>query len=190
MGITTLSLERINKHLQPNSNILIIGCQNLYNAENYGQIAANYFRDLGHTVKDIDIYECNECQIADLRENWKASPEYDLVLQHGTVEHIDGGLYEPLKNLHESCKAGGIMIHENPKAGNWPGHGQHYFTKGFWSALADVCIYEVHELTEEPAMGNDTDGWNVCCVLRKSSDSKFITEEQFNKIYDQHIKSK
>lgn len=190
MGITALSLERINKHLQPNSNILIIGCQNLYNAENYGQIAANYFRALGHTVKDIDIYECNGCQIADLREDWQATPTFDLVLQHGTIEHIDGGLYQPLLNMHNSCKVDGFMIHENPKTNNWPGHGQHYFTKDFWSALADACIYEVHELTEEPAMGNEVDGWNVCCVLRKSPDSKFISEDQFNEIYKKHIKSK
>lgn len=190
MGITHDSLNRLNKHLKPNSNILIIGCQNLYDNEHYGQIAADYFRSLGHTVKDIDIYECNGCEIADLREDWKAKAEFDLVLQHGTIEHVEGGLYIPLKNLHEACKIGGIMIHENPHTGNWPLHGQYYFTKEFWVELAKVCKYEVIEIAEEPAMGNTKDGWNVCAVLRKKSDSVFITEIQFNKIYNEHIFAK
>lgn len=190
MGITQKSLDRLLPHLQPNSNILIIGCQNLYNTENYGEIAANYFKLLGHRVKDIDIYKCNGCQIADLRDDWKANSGFDLVLQHGTIEHIDGSLYQPLKNLHESCKVGGVMIHENPKTCNWPGHGQHYFTKEFWIELSKTCNYELIEVSEEPAMGNETDGWNICAVLRKLSDSKFIAEEQFNQIYKQYIKSK
>lgn len=190
MGITALSLDRINKYLQPNSNILIIGCQNLYNADNYGEIAANYFRELGHTVNDIDIYECNGCQIADLRDDWKAVAEFDLVLQHGTIEHIDGGLYQPFKNIHESCKAKGIMIHENPKTRNWPKHGQHYFTEEFYSQLAYESDYRILELTEEAAMGNVTDGWNISCVLYKIHDSDFMTEEEFNVIYNLYIKSK
>jgi hypothetical protein len=189
MGITKLSLDRLQPYLKPNSNILIIGCQNLYNEDNYGEIAANYFKQLGHTVTDIDIYECNGCQIADLRDAWKDNPVFDLMLQHGTIEHIDGGLHQPLKNLHESCKIGGIMIHENPKTGNWPGHGQHYFTKDFWVDLADECIYEVFEVTEEPAMGNITDGWNISCVLRKSADSIWIDEKEFDKVYKHHVKT-
>lgn len=190
MGITKLSLDRIEKYLHPNSQILIIGCQNLYNSENYGEIAQDYFRSLGHTVKSIDIYECNGADIADLRDNLQWQPEYDLVLQHGTIEHVDGSLYWPLKNIHDACKCLGMMIHENPKTGNWPEHGQHYFTNQFWSYLTDSCIYEICELTEEPAMGNYIDGWNVSCVLKKVSNENFISEDQFNEIYSQHIKSK
>lgn len=190
MGITQDSLSRLNKHLQPKSNILIVGCQNLYDTEHYGQIAADYFRELGHVVKDIDIYECNGCQIADLREDWKAEAEFDFILQHGTIEHVDGSLYQPLKNLHESCKVGGIMIHENPETSSWIDHGEHYFTKDFWIELAKDCKYEVLEITEEAAMGNVTDGWNVCCVLHKPYNSQFPTETKFNKIYNEHIQPK
>lgn len=190
MGITATSLERINKHIKPTDKLLIIGCQNLYNPENYGEIAAKYYRDRGHTVKDIDIYECNGCQIADLREDWNANQLFDMVLQHGTIEHVDGGLYQPLKNLHDSCVVGGILIHENPKTGNWPGHGQHYFTKYFWDNFAKLVGYDVLELTEEAAMCNVIDGWNVSCVLRKVSDREFISEDQFKPVYNSYIKSK
>ena len=158
--------------------------------ENYGEIAANYFKMAGHVVKDIDIYECNGCQIADLRDDWRAEPYFDMVFQHGTIEHIDGGLYQPLKNLHESCLIGGLMIHENPLTNNWPLHGKHYFTKDFWTAFADRCNYEVHELTEEASMGNYVDGWNVSCVLKKTADSVWLSEKEFDKIYKLYIKSK
>lgn len=190
MGITSLSLERINRHLKPNNNLLIIGCQNLYDAEHYMQVAHPYFESLGHTVRSIDILGCNGSDVADLRNDLNFEPVYDIVNDCGSKEHIDGSLYQPLLNIHNACNIGGVMIHENPKTGNWSGHGQHYFTKEFWVALADACVYEVHELTEEPAMGNVTDGWNVSCVLRKSKDSKFITEAKFKKIYDAHIFSK
>lgn len=188
MGITQISLNRINQFINPDDSILIIGCQNLYNADNYGEIAAEYFKLLGHRVKDIDIYECNGCQIADLRQDWNAKPEFDIVLQHGTIEHVYGSLYTPLLNIHNSCKKGGYMIHENPMTGNWPEHGQHYFTSDFWNALAEACGYMVLENIEEVAMGNVIDGWNVSCVLEHSG-GKFISKTVFNKIYNQYIKS-
>lgn len=187
MGITQLSLTRINQHIKPTDKLLIIGCQNLYNADNYGEIAAQYFRELGHTVKDIDIYECNGCEIADLREDWQAKAEFDMVLDHGTCEHIDGSLYAPLLNIHNSCKVGGIMIHENPLTGNWPGHGQHYFTPEFWENFAKLVGYELIENTTEAAMGNIVDGWNAVCVMQKLPESKFPSEKKFNELYKKHI---
>lgn len=186
MGITNLSLQRLNKYLKPNSNILILGCQNLYNVENYGEVAHSYFVNKGHSVRTIDILGCQGSEIADLRDNLKLNPEFDLVLQHGTIEHIDGDLYQPFKNTHEALKPNGIVIHENPKTGNWPEHGYHYFTEKFYKEFAKLAGYELLEVSSEPAMGNDVDGWNVCAVLRKSSD-KFISKPEFNKV-SKHIK--
>lgn len=190
MGITSLSLDRINRYLKPTDSILLIGCQNCYWSENYGEIAQDYFRSLGHTVKSIDIYECNGADVMDLRDNLKFEPEYDLVLNHGTQEHVHGSLYQPFKNHHEACKLGGIMIFENPKTQNWPFHGEHYFTQDFYTVLAFLAGYEIKELTEEAAMGNVTDGWNVCAVLAKAFSGDFITEEQFNQIYNDYLFSK
>lgn len=190
MGITQKSLDRINKVIHPADNILILGCQNLYNAENYGQLADDYYSMQGYPVRTIDITGCQGAEVADLRDDLMFDPDYSLILQHGTIEHVDGSLYQVLKNIHEACQDQGTMIHENPRTENWPGHGYHYFTTSFWETLAGSCNYDILDISEEPAMGNDVDGWNVCCVLRKSLDSKFISEEQFNKIYKKHIKSK
>ncbi len=186
MGITQKSMDRLNPFLKPNSNILIIGCQNLYDNDHYMEVAQDYFRSIGHTVKSIDVYACNGADVMDLREDLKFEPIYDLVLQHGTVEHVDGGLYQPFKNMHEACKVDGVMIHENPKTDNWPGHGQHYFTKDFYLYFARACNYDLNEVTEEPAMGNVTDGWNVCAVMIKK-EPEFIFEKVFNDIYKQFI---
>lgn len=192
MGITQESLNRINKHIKPNSEILIVGCQNIYSAENYGEIAEDYFEKLGHDVISIDILGCQGSYVADLRGDlsktiwWRT---FDLVLQHGTVEHIDGPLYQAFKNLHESCKKGGILIHENPESASWPLHCPHYFTMSFYRELAIKCNYSILEIIGEAAMGNTTDGWNVCAVFKKVNDEYFISEQIFNEIYADHIKS-
>lgn len=193
MGITQKSLDRLSKYTESGISMLELGAQNMYDNLNYGRIAKHYFVSKGIKHTSIDIIQHQECEELDLRIDWMEHGyinAFDVITNFGTTEHIDGSLYQPLLNIHNAGKERAFMVNENPKTGNWPEHGQHYFTKEFWSALADACIYEVHELTEEPAMSNEVDGWNVCCVLRKSPDSNFITEERFNEIYNQHIKSK
>ncbi len=186
MGITQTSLDRINRYIKTGDSILILGCQNLYNTDNYGEIAHSYFEQKQHNVFSLDILGCQGSKAMDLREVLDLC-QVDLVLQHGTVEHIDGSLYQPFKNIHDACKVGGVMIHENPMVGNWPGHGYHYFTEEFYTAIADALNYEVLELTKEAAMGNVKDGWNISCVFCKISDNPFIAEQQFNEIYGKFI---
>jgi hypothetical protein len=188
MGITSLSLDRVNRYLKPNDSILIIGCQNLYNAENYGQVAHTFFEKAGHTVRSLDILGCQGSEQLDLREDLKFSPDFDMVTDFGSKEHIDGGLYQPFKNMHDACRIGGVMIHENPRYGHWPLHGQHYFSEEFYIELATQCRYQILELCEEGAMSNWTTGVNVCCVLIKQEE-KFIEKEEFDLIYNMYIKS-
>jgi hypothetical protein len=192
MGITQLSLDRLNRNncLKANYLMLELGAQNIYANQNYGDVAKYYFQRLGIVHQSIDIIEHQGADKQDLRIDLGYNGGCDCVTNFGTLEHVDGSLYQPLKNIHEACKVGGIMIHENPKTGNWPGHGQHYFTKDFWIELAKACKYELIEVCEEAAMSNTKDGWNVCAVLRVAKDSKFITELQFNKIYNEHIQPK
>lgn len=188
MGITQQSLNRLSPYLQSGVKMLELGAQNLYDNKHYNWIAKDYFELLGIEHISIDIIEHQKCIYTDLREPFDLG-EFDIVTNFGTCEHIDGSLYIPFKNIHNACKPGGIMIHENPATGHWPGHGQHYFTMGFYTAIAKTCGYVIEDLCEEFAMGNTLDGKNICCVLRKG-DNDFITEEQFNEVYKQHIKSK
>lgn len=184
MGITQNSLNRLKPYLNGKLRILELGAQNLYDTLNYGKVAKYVFESEGFEHVSIDIIEHQGALKIDLREPFDLGL-FDLVTNYGTVEHIDGPLYTPFLNIHNATKLNGIMIHENPKTGNWPFHGQHYFTMDFYNHLG----YEVLELCEEAAMSNTVDGWNVCAVLRKMGE-KFLTEKEFEKVYKLHIKSK
>ena len=188
MGITHSSIARINPYLPGVKTMLELGAQNIYAADYYGMIAKEYFEKAGieHTSIDIVPYQgAIECDLRELHDYGT----FDIVTNYGTTEHIDGSLFTPFVNIHNACKIGGIIIHENPKTGNWPGHGHHYFTEDFYTALSAACGYDVLEVTSEHAMGNDIDGWNVCAVLKKTDD-KFISEAKFNKIYAKFVFTK
>lgn len=178
MGITHLSLGRINK-LQ-GETMCELGAQNIYSAELYGTIAKEYFVAKGYKHDSFDINPHQGANYLDLRKPEKLN-KYDIVTDFGTSEHCDGNYYQVNKNIHDLCKIGGYIVRENPKTGNWPGHGKNYLTKEFYIELAKLCGYEIIELVEEPAMGNITDGWNIAVVLKKTKD-KFCTKEQFEKL--------
>lgn len=112
----------------------------------------------------------------------------DLVVDAGTSEHVgrEGSfsweaIYNCWGNKHNLLKEGGIMVNENPKTGNWPGHGLNYYTKDFYRALEAATDYHVILLDEHPAMENRIDGWNVVCVMQKKSD-RFPSLEEFMKL--------
>jgi hypothetical protein len=201
MGITNDSLKRLNRLGLINGSsyrMLELGCQNIYDNDNYfgvtyGMIAKNFFiqKNIEHISFDITGCQCSEK--VDLRENVdiKKYGLFDVITDYGTTEHIDntelGGFYEGFKNIHQLCKVGGYMIHETPLTGHWIGHGFNYVTTEFYKSLAKDMDYTIIELDIHFCFGNYTDGGLVCCVLKKNSDNKFISRDIF-KNYD--IRSK
>lgn len=182
MGITAFSKDmiRVNGGEQKGIRHLLVGCQNMYDNEHYGQIAQDYYRGFGQDVISIDITACNDSIEHDLREPLKMPP-FDFISQHGTLEHVESreGFYLAFKHLHEVLEMGGIIVHENPKTGNWAGHGNHYLTQDFYTQLAQLMDYDILDIGENCAMGNCIDGWNIYAVLRKNKE-EFISLEQFN----------
>lgn len=185
MGITHLSLDRINRYLEPHMKMLELGAQNLYDTEHYGWIAKDYFEAIPIQHISVDIIQYQGCVECDLRQLHPFRGN-DIVTNMGTLEHVDGPLFIPFKNIHNACVVDGIMIHENPRFDHWPLHGQHYFSMDFYKNFSEACGYEILELCEEPAMGNYETGMNVCCVMRKSL-HPFVTKNKFNEIYAKHI---
>lgn len=189
MGITGFSLNMIRKYGGELSGIrhLLVGCQNLYDNDHYGEIAEGYYQSLGQDVISIDIIGCNNSIVHDLREPLPMNP-FDFISQHGTLEHVESrkGFYLSFKHLHDALKTEGIIIHENPKTGNWPGHGNHYLVMDFYTQLASISGYDILTIGEHFAMGNTTDGCNIYCVMKKTEDVPFISEDKFNElpIYD------
>lgn len=181
MGITKFSMDMIHQYGGEQSGIrhLLVGCQNLYDQKHYGQIAQDYYRGLGQDIVSVDITGCQESITHDLREPLDME-SFDFISQHGTLEHVQTreGFYLSFKHLHEVLKIDGLIIHENPKQGNWPGHGNHYLTQDFYIQLSKLMNYDILAIGEHPAMGNANDGWNIYCVLKKQK-KEFITQEEF-----------
>jgi hypothetical protein len=183
MGLTKHTYDLITKHCDMTGSMLELGDQIIYFGASYGEYSTPYFKKfypkLQHTCIDIkpEAYAVEK----DLREPLEMG-QFDSITNAGTTEHVSTkkGFYKAFKHIHESCKVGGVMVHENPKTGNWGGHGEHYVTQGFFVDLAHDMGYEIESIGEHPAMGNTTDGWNVYCVLKKTKDNKFVSENKFN----------
>lgn len=186
MGLTKHSFDLMNKHCNLTTGTMLeLGDQIIYWGNDYGTYSTPWFQKNFPSLEHIciDIKPEKYAVAKDLRVSLGMG-EFDYVTNFGTTEHVaqgkEGGLYEAYKNVHEACKVGGVMIHENPKTGNWPGHGDHYMTKDFYTKFALITGYEILELGEHAAMGNSIDGWNIYCVLRKVNDTGFCTKAAFN----------
>lgn len=183
MGYTNKSIDIVNRYLREVKSVCDLGAQN-----NYAQprLPAPYMSEWykSNGISDymaIDLNGENESKQWDLSEPLKTTKKFDLVADFGTSEHVKD-LYQCMLNVHNLTKVGGLMIHENPKTGNWPLHGFHYRDKDFYYQLAEMNGYQLEQLEEHPAMGNTTDGWNVIAVMRKTKEG-FISREQFPHVH-------
>lgn len=133
--------------------------------------------------ESIDLNGENGSHVLDLTEPVDLGKQFDLVCDFGTSEHVKAeGYYQCHKNIDSLCKIGGVIIHANPKVGNWPGHGNNYIDQDFYKALAAAAGYELWHLEEWPAMGNTTDGWEIIAVLKKTNDWN-VTKKQWENIH-------
>lgn len=198
MGLTSLSRERVlrtiiwksQKEGQTISSVIELGSQNFYskNGTLEGYADKFYKGKLNMSYTCIDINGENNAMKLDLEKPIKHYEKYDLVTDFGTSEHIRS-LYQCCANIYSLCKVGGMIICENPKIGNWPGHGYNYRTSRFYEQLAKEMDYEIIELGEEAAMGNYKDGWLIFCVLKKLSDKPFVNKTKFNKFDFKYLKN-
>lgn len=143
--------------------------------------ASEIWKKIGVNYLSVDLSGQNDSVQWDIAEPLRTIQEFDFVMDYGTSEHTKDH-YQCWRNIHDLTKIGGLMIHENPKTGNWPGHGYHYIDSDFIVALASLCNYKILLLEEWPAMGNDINGWNVITILRKLED-KFVERGQYPKTY-------
>jgi hypothetical protein len=159
-------------------SMLELGNQ-IMNLENVQDISAKEYLSklfqIEHT--SIDINGKDGALNYDLCKPFDLGKKFDIVTDFGTIEHTKK-LYPVLKNVHNHCKVGGVMIHKNPKTGNFPEHGNHFFTVDFWKEYAKVTGCEVITIEEYAIYHNTIDGWEVIAVIRKKKDG-FISEADF-----------
>lgn len=197
MGYTSFTIELIEgllKEFNP-KKVIDLGAQNNYAQPNLpAPYMSEWYKEHGIDYMAIDLNKENGAYPLDLSEALDLSRVvnnlfngFDMLVDAGTSEHVSGkkggydinAIYNCWKTKHDLLKSGGVMVNENPKTGNWPGHGCNYYTMDFYIKLAERQGYNILHIQENAAMGNITDGWNITCVLHKNDDTPFISLEEF-----------
>lgn len=186
MGYTNKSFEIINKILSENEilSVIELGAQNNFNQPYLpAPYVSEWYIWSGIDYTAIDLNGENDSKKWDLSNPIKTNRKYDMVTDFGTSEHVSN-YFQCLANMHKLCRVGGIIVHENPKTGNWPKHGYNYVDMQFYREFAAITGYDLLHIEEHPACMNTTDGWNIIAVMRKTKDA-FIDEDQLPKFYNE-----
>jgi len=185
MGYQTRTLRKVmlatTNYVDPKTSILLeLGDQNAYNnlvkpegIDNYRikSIMHNYFKEY-HT---LDL-QGEDVTITDLSVYSPDLFKANIITNIGTTEHVEyeQGQYDCWRNLHSWLEVGGIMIHELPKLGAWPGHCRYYTTEDFFKSFEKLG-YEILELVDHEY----NLGPCLWCVIRKVKDVPFMDYETF-----------
>ena len=80
---------------------------------------------------------------------------YNIVTNFGTSEHCGEKdvQYFIFDNIDKFCCHGGLMIHNVPHTGNWPGHGDVWYTFDFFKELAKIYEYDILALEMQTRRG-------------------------------------
>jgi|GEM_PF-2416048 hypothetical protein len=185
MGFVTRTLRKVmyatSTYVDPKKSVLLeLGDQNAFNnltepenLEPYRikSIMEGFFKKY-HTLDLIG----EDITVTDLSMYRPKKFKADIITNIGCSEHVEykEGQWNCWNNLHSWLKVGGIMIHELPELGHWPGHCRYYVTREYFKALEDYG-YEILEL--------DTHRFNIgdClwCVIRKVEDVPFMDFDTF-----------
>jgi hypothetical protein len=116
----------------------------------------------------------------DLCKNHDFIPQFDIVTNHGTIEHVNDQ-YHAFKNMHNLCMRGGIMLHGFPVIGHWPNHCRYYYSLPFAYELARLAKYHVIAIEQAPCYGQESgraDCDLILAALQKREDG-FMSKESF-----------
>jgi len=128
------------------------------------------------------VYDLNKDLVAD----YGFTDRFDLVTNLGTAEHCFNQ-FQFFKNIHDTCRAGGLMIHAAPCAGN-VNHGFFNYQPRFFADLAAANGYEMLRMAftvdynsklfrYDPEVFRKYDSRDLLLyvVLRKAGDTPFQT---------------
>ncbi len=172
----------VKKHSKKGDSMLELGDQIMNLVDYQGMCAKGYYTKLGYNHISLDINSKNGSVYQDFRNVFDLGKKFNIITDFGTIEHINGDLLNILISIFRHCEEGGVFIHKNPKNGNFPLHGVHYFTTEFWRKYAIECKLDVVDLYEYPIYHNTNDGWEVVAVLRKTSNSLELTDSGWDRI--------
>lgn len=195
MGCVPKSLELLKSYVHlvggfSGRKMLELGNQQMYCHPDIPEASAAklYFQSQGVDHTSIDLNGLLGALPLDLskpidKPEWNEA--FDIVTDFGTSEHVGNtieALYNCRRSCHTFCRPGGLLVFMNPKTGNWPGHGYHYFTQEHYRRLVDEAGYTVLEISEHPTLGNTADGWQIHAALLRGR-SPFPDFASFLKVY-------
>jgi len=120
-----------------------------------------------------------------LHPEWNG--HFDLVTNFGTAEHVDGGIYECYKNIHNFCRKGGVIINDGPPASGCPWHSPYHYYPHFFSTLAKKCGYDMLLRDARAVKGrrrkcHPKDRTLEIVVYHKINNDQFISKSDFESI--------
>lgn len=92
----------------------------------------------------IDFHGTEIAQKLDLNVPIRLSRKFDIIINHGTAEHVFN-IGQVYRTIHEWTVPGGLMIHEGPFFG-WVDHGFYTMQPTLFFDLADFNQYVIHGL--------------------------------------------
>lgn len=160
---TTLAylLRHIQSILPRGGSLLEIGEANWYDPSDASQVpgctgaddmfavAKAFYRELFDpcTITSIDMNGTEVAIRHDLNSPLPGHVAYDVVMNHGTAEHVFN-IAQVFATIHDCCKVGGLMIHESPFTG-WLDHGFYCLQPTLFYDLAAANGYEIEVLAVE-----------------------------------------
>jgi hypothetical protein len=148
-----------------------------------GSACKDYYHSAGvELYLAFDLSGRNGSFKIDLCKDHSFMPQFDIVTNYGTIEHVNNQ-YHALKNMHDLCVSGGIMLHTLPVFGHWPGHGRYYYSLPFAYQLAERARYHVLDIAQAPCYGqgrgSDRGNCDLILAALQKQDEAFISTEVF-----------
>lgn len=196
MGYTEKEKKLVERYLRLGDSVLDMGSQNDYTSgKEKPPFISDWYKSKNiDDYTSIDLAGDNNSLRVDVSCPVDLGRQFNLVIDCGFGEHvvsaeeyeivsfleghihsvypkkiksIESGYYNMWLNKFNFCKLGGHIISINPKTGNWPLHCYSYVSyKTYWQ-LSRASGLSVVEMGEQAASGNNVDGWEVFCVMKK-----------------------
>lgn len=165
--------------------------------ESLFDVAKEFYKQLFEPsrIVSVDFNGSEQAWRCDLNAPLPSLGLFDIVINHGTAEHIFN-IGQVFRSIHDACKVGGLMLHESPFTG-WLDHGFYCLQPTLFYDLAAANGYEVVSVdiedmagkstiplwsrdhaTEVMTMGQVPNNAMLFVVLRKVRDAAFLVPMQ------------
>lgn len=162
-------LKKLSPLVPRGGSILEIGEANWYGdvapqsvglagSDNLFAVAKQVYEQLfsPRRVVSVDMHGTPQALKFDLNQPLPPLGQFDLVINHGTAEHVFD-IAQVFASMHNACDVGGLMVHESPFTG-WLDHGFYCLQPTLFYDLAAANGYEVVSVDIEEINSRDIIG--------------------------------